>query len=430
MDVAAICIGDELLDGRIRDRNVGTLGRFLGERGSRLVDAQVVPDSEEAIVEALKQGTSRGQTVVVTGGLGPTDDDRTRSAAAEWVGRPLQLDDRMLARLKERFDARGYEFTPNNRTQCYFPEGAEILPTETGTAAGFACHHRGTRVWFFPGVPREFEWFLENHFADWLADAEENYEASSQLTFLGIGESSLETRIGDSVAWANEQDISVSYLADAPLVTVRLSGKDADDLAAARRKILDDVGEWLVTEGGDSLAENLGHLLEQRGETVATAESCTGGWLSKKLTDIPGSSAWFEYGFVTYANDAKRRMLGVPRETLAKHGAVSPQTVRAMARGAREYADSEYSLAISGIAGPSGGTDDKPVGTVDFGLATPDGVYSRRFQFPPRGREVVRHRSVKTAAGLLIWYLEGRLESHNIDDPVAPTEISLQLDGA
>jgi nicotinamide-nucleotide amidase len=426
MDVAAICIGDELLDGRIRDRNVGTLGRFLGERGSRLVDAQLVPDSEEAIVEAIEEATSRAETVVVTGGLGPTGDDRTRSAAAEWVGRPLELDDQRLAHLQEQFKAHGYEFTPNNRSQCYFPKGAEILPSKIGTAAGFVCQRDEVRVWFFPGVPREFEWFLDTQFAEWLADVDERFEASAQLTFLGIGESSLETRIGNSVEWADNQNISVSYLADAPLVTIRLTGDDADHVSEARRRILDEVENWLVTEDGDSLAEHLGRILEDRGETVTTVESCTAGWLSKKLTDMPGSSAWFEYGFVTYSNDAKVRMLGVPRETVEAYGAVSPETVRAMAHGSREQADADYSLAISGIAGPSGGTDEKPVGTVDFGLATPDGIYSRRFQFPPRGREIVRQQSVKTAAGLLVWYLEGRLESHSIDGPVTPTEIHLQ----
>ncbi len=429
MDVAAVCIGDELLDGRIRDRNVSVLGDFLEGHGSQLVDARLVPDAESRIVEALDEAAARAEAVVVTGGLGPTDDDRTRSAAAAWVDGELEFDEATLEHLQRLFDEHGYEFTPNNRRQCYFPEGAEILESRVGTAAGFALEQAGTRAWFLPGVPHEFEWFLDEHLAPRMREAEGAPSASDQLTFLGLGESSLETRIGPAVDLAEDRGVSVRFLPDAPLVTVRLRGPDREGVGAVRRRILDEIGDWLATEGDVPLTGRIGEALEARDETVATAESCTGGWLSKELTAVAGSSAWFEYGFVTYADEAKMRMLGVRPETLEAHGAVSPETVREMAHGAREYAEAEHAVAISGIAGPSGGTDAKPVGTVDFGLATPDGIYSRRFQFPPRGREIVRRRSVVTAAGLLLWYLEGRLEAHRVDGPAEPGDPPLH-DGA
>lgn len=417
MDVAAIAIGDELLDGRIRDRNIPAIGRFLDERGLQLTDACVVPDDERRIAGALERTTDRADLVVATGGLGPTDDDRTRAAAAAWMDRELTLDESSLERLKRRFDERGYTFTPNNRDQCYFPEGAEILDSQVGTAAGFAVEKRDTEVLFFPGVPREFDWFLDHHLAPRIAERAVPPSASAQLGFLGLGESGVETRIEAATDLAADRNVSVRYLAEAPLVTVRLRGDNDSDVAAVREAVLDEIGDWLVVEGGDTLGARAGALLEAAGERVATAESCTAGWLSKMLTDVSGSSSWFEYGFVTYADQAKRRLLGVRRETLTDHGAVSPQTVREMAAGARGYAAADYALAISGIAGPTGGTDEKPVGTVDVGIATPEGLYSRRLQFPPKGRESVRRRSVQTALGLLIWRLTGRLERHAVEGP-------------
>ena len=424
MICSAICIGDELLDGRIRDRNASTLGQFLDERGLQLASARIVPDTQSAIVDALTEEAAHSDLIVVTGGLGPTDDDRTRSAAAAWVDRDLALDEPTLERLRQMFEARGYEFTPNNETQCYFPEGADILPSAIGTAAGFLLEKEGTEAHFYPGVPREFDWFLDHHLADRLAEVASPPAAAAQLGFLGLGESGVETRIGDAADLADRRNVSVRYLADSPIVTVRLRGQGADDVDAVREAILDEIGDWLVVEEGDTLAHRAGTLLEEAGATVATAESCTAGWLSKMLTDTAGSSSWFEYGFVTYANEAKHRMLGVRSETLDEHGAVSPETVREMAAGARGYADATYALSISGIAGPSGGTDDKPVGTVDFGIATPEGLYSRRLQFPaPRGRRAIRRASVRTALGLLIWRLTGRLDRHSVDGPFGYDEI-------
>lgn len=421
MDCSIICVGDELLDGRIRDRNAFHFGEFLEARGHRLVSVRAVPDREELIGEALEEAASDADLVVVSGGLGPTEDDRTRTAAAAWVDSPLRLDEQLLERLQARFEKHGFTFTKNNRRQCHFPEGARILESEVGTAAGFVVERNGSEAWFFPGVPREFDWFLEHHLEPELVAPSAGAASAARLTFLGLGESGLETRISEAVELAEEREVSVSYLADAPLVTVRLRGADSEDVDEVRQEILGEIGDWLVTENGETLPEKLGRLLGERGESVATAESCTAGWISKEITDVSGSSSWFEYGFVTYADEAKRRMLGVEAETLRAYGAVSPEVVREMAAGARDYADADYAVAVSGIAGPTGGTEEKPVGMVDFGIATPEGVFTRRLQFPPRSRRSVRRRSVQTALGLLVWYLDGRLERHSVEGPFAYT---------
>ncbi|MFB6351469.1 MAG: competence/damage-inducible protein A, partial [Bradymonadaceae bacterium] len=195
MRIAAIAIGDELLDGRIRDRNIPALGRFLDERSLQLIHARVVPDEKPAIGDAFEETTDRADLVVATGGLGPTGDDRTRAAAAEWAGRELELDEPTLERLERRFEEHGYTFTPNNRRQCYFPTGAEILASEVGTAPGFVLERNDAETLFLPGVPREFEWFLDHHLGPRLRDVAVPASASVHLGFLGLGESGVETRV-------------------------------------------------------------------------------------------------------------------------------------------------------------------------------------------------------------------------------------------
>lgn len=419
MDLAVVCVGDELLDGRIRDRNASRLGGFLEGAGHRLVSAQIVPDEADTIVQVLDEAARRAPFVVVSGGLGPTRDDRTRHAAARWAEVELELREPLLERLRKRFDEAGFTFTENNRRQCYVPEGAEVLPSEVGTASSFVLERDSTEAWFLPGVPREFDWYVEQRLLERLDGAESEHTASTTLTFLGLGESGLETRLAPAIELADRHDLAVSYLADAPTVEVRLRGHDGSAVDAVRSAILDEIGDWLVTDAGESLAARAGRRLQEEGATVAAAESCTAGWISKELTDISGSSGWFEYGFVAYANRAKIDLLDVDPASIERHGAVSPEVVRQMASGARARASADFGLAVSGIAGPSGGTDEKPVGTVDFGLATPEGVYTRRIQFPPRSRRSVRWSTVQTALGLLLWYLDGRLEAHSVDGPVS-----------
>jgi nicotinamide-nucleotide amidase len=418
MEIAFVSIGDELLDGRVRGRNAPRLGDLADRAGHRLVSALTVPDDGPAIGRTLNWASEVSELVVVSGGLGPTGDDVTRQAAAEWADRDLEFREDLREQLERRFERHGYTFTENNERQCYVPEGARVLPSDVGTASAFVLEHADTESWFLPGVPREFEWYLEEKLAERLAGSGNGCAANRSMTFLGLGESGLEMRISEAANRASQLGVSVGYRADAPLVEVLLRGDTEEDVEEVREQVLEAVGDWRVAEGGDDLPERLGTLLEERDATVATAESCTAGWISKAITTVPGSGSWFEYGFVTYANRAKTDLLGVDPETLEHHGAVSTETVREMASGARTHTSADYTVAVSGIAGPTGGTEEKPVGTVDFAVATPEGVYTRRLQFPPKSRHSVRHNSVQTALGLLIWHLDGLLERHSVEGPI------------
>lgn len=420
--VSAIAIGEELLDGRIHDKNAAWLGGVCAEHGATLGEVRVVGDDLDAIARALDDLSERSDLIVTSGGLGPTADDMTRDAAARWVGVDLELDQDVLDQLEKRFAARGYPFTPNNRRQCIFPEGADILPTEVGTAAAFALQKNDCRAVFLPGVPTEYRWFVETYIVPEFGQPD-HQPASDNLVLFGLGESQLETRLDGIEDLAEKLGGRISYRPSYPVNQVHLKAPDEDAVAALRDFVLARLGKWLVAEGDESFMERVGALLLDRQATVTCAESCTAGRLAAKLTEVSGSSGWFERGFITYANAAKTEMLGVRAEILETFGAVSPQTVCQMAAGAREAAGATYALATSGIAGPTGGTDAKPVGTVHFALATPAGIWHKHAAFTNRGRSRVLDVSVHTALAMLLWHLEDRLEEHRVAGPFSPDAV-------
>jgi len=424
MSLAAICIGDELLDGRVRDRNAAHLADVASRHDWALDEVRIVPDDLDDIVNSLHRLADDHEVLVVSGGLGPTGDDMTRRAAATWSARILDLDEQALASLYKRLDENGYTFTDNNRAQCEFPAGADILPSTVGTAGGFRLKHDDTVAFFFPGVPGEFEWFTDEFLVGYLAGDGSAELTAHALTFAGIGESQLETqldeitdRLCERTPTIERNAIKLGFRADAPINHVHISSPSADAVESLVDAARDELGRFLVSEQEETPHARLGAMLTEREETVAVAESCTAGGLGARLTETPGASDWFEYGFITYANRAKVDLLGVSPATLDRDGAVSEACVREMARGARERSASTYALAISGIAGPTGGTDDKPVGTVHFGLATPSGTYHRRINFPPRSRAEIRKGSVDMAVAMLIWQLDDHLMAHPVDGP-------------
>lgn len=412
MRIAAIHVGDELLDGRVADANLLALGAFAATRDATVVSATFVPDDIDAIAATL--AAAEADIIVCSGGLGPTVDDLTRHAAAAWAGVELAEDADTLARIKARFAQRQRTFTPNNARQALFPVGAEILDTEVGTAAGFSLEVGGTRAFFFPGVPREFVWFVENVIARQVGARREGSVVRT-LHFHGIGESSLEERVG---AFSG---VTVGYRADYPVIEIKLAGPKTA-VVAAEKQARDAAGEFLVGVD-ETLVERVARTLLERGETVTTAESCTAGKISAALTDLSGSSAWFGRGFVTYSNDAKVELLGVLEPTLERHGAVSPQVAAQMALGAQRAARADWAVAVSGIAGPTGGTPEKPVGTVDFALAGPDGVWTRRYQYGPWSRAFIRAGTTYTALQLLLWGLDGVLQARPVSGPFAPDDV-------
>lgn len=371
--IAMLCVGDELLDGRTADRNAHRLGERCRREGWTLVETRVVPDVPETIIRSVRALVAISDLVVVSGGLGPTDDDRTREALAAAAGVPAVEDAGALRRLEARYAARGRTMAATNRRQAIFPTGATIFPSAYGTADPFVVPVDDTPVLSLPGVPREFDG-LSDEILPQLAPTVVG-EARASLTLFGIGES----RIAEIVEDLDPPHVSIAYSARSPHVVLTLRG---DGAAAARTALERALAPWALPDGASTVAEAVAARMVRDGTTIATAESCTGGLIASMLTDVPGASGWFGRGWVTYANAAKTDELGVRAELLAAHGAVSPPVAAAMARGARARADADVAVAVSGIAGPGGGTVEKPVGLVFLGVATRSGgvVVKARFR--------------------------------------------------
>lgn len=417
--VSALCIGEELLDGRTRDQNANWLTRASRDHGFIVQSIHIIGDAHNTIVKALEEISSNCDFLIVCGGLGPTADDITREAAAKWVDAPLRLDEAAFERLKQRFAERGYSYTPNNRSQCLFPEGAEVLASEVGTAAGFSLHKNSCTVTFLPGVPSEYRWFVQTHLFPQLRPDRGASDAvhRKRFVFYGAGESWLETKLDGIEEIASSSGARVSYLAKSPLIEIHLKASRPEAIAKLQKFVHSRVGKWLIAQGQESLEGRIGRILDARGATVTSAESCTGGQLSARFTSVSGASNWFERGFITYSNNAKNKAIGVDAQLIKRFGAVSPQVACQMAAGAQKTAGATFALAITGIAGPTGGTPDKPVGTVHFALAAADGVWHSTAIFARRTRAQVTSASVYTAMSLLLWHLEDHLGDHAVNGP-------------
>ena len=411
--VELLSIGDELLLGDIVDTNAPWLSRRLGAVGIRIARRETVGDDEDAIVQAVRAALDRTGAVICTGGLGPTEDDLTRPAVARVFGRELRVDEEILARIRARFTEQGREMPERNRVQAERPDGAIVFPNDWGTAPGFALEDDAGRfVVVLPGVPREMERIVEAHVLPflrrrWPAGARPLLHRVVRTT--GIAESVLADRIAD-VAEA-VRPITVAYLPRLTGVDLRLTSWGAMDAADAVRRLAEAEaalrergGGYIYGTDGDDLAAVVGDALRRRGLTLGLAESCTGGLIAKRITDVAGSSAYFLGGLVTYSNESKQALLGVRESTLAAHGAVSEETAREMAVGARRALGADVAVSVTGIAGPGGGSAEKPVGTVWIGIAMDDAVEARRFRFLGE-RDEVRERAAQAALALLWRHL-------------------------
>lgn len=413
---ALVTVGDELLLGRTVDTNAARLGEWLAELGAPVVERSTVGDDDARIRDGVERMLERAPIVVVSGGLGPTDDDRTRPAVAGLLDRPLRLDEELEAALQARYRDRGYdEMPPANRSQCMVPEGGTVLPNARGTAPGLWLEvGDGRIVVLLPGPPRELEAVFP-HAADLLRERfAERLRPLRHRTIhtTGIPESVLAPRVEEAVG--PDREVAVAFLPDLTGVDIRLTVQDApsDDDAIRRldeaEAVVDRVvgGARFRTEGaGHDLIEAVADGLRETGTTVAVAESCTGGLLAKRLTDRPGSSAWFAGGVVAYSNAAKAELVGVDPGLIDRKGAVSREVAEALAEGARRRFGTDVGLGVTGIAGPSGGSDDKPVGTVWYALAERSGVESWRQVFPG-DREAVRIRTTQAVLDELRRHLE------------------------
>ncbi len=401
LKIAVLTIGSELLDGELADTNTRTIARILGDAGYLLRESLTVGDVEPDIEAALLDLAGKRDVVIVTGGLGPTGDDLTARAAARSLGRRLVVSDEALALVRDHFRSRGQEMHPRNEKQALLPQKATVLPNPLGTAPGFLLHHNGRQLFFLPGVPAEMTAMLTTSVLPHLEARARGERPRAQriLKVFGLAEPRCEELLDTA---GLPVGIEVAFGVDFPEVHVKLraGGEQADSLVdraevAARRAL----GDFVVAVGEETLAGNVARLLTASGQTLALAESCTGGLVAKLLTDLPGASAFLERSAVTYANRAKADWLGVPAGILAGPGAVSEECALAMARGIRAAAGSSLGLAVTGIAGPDGGSPQKPVGTVFLGLARSGIELAKGYRFSG-DRQGIR---LQSAAMALAW---------------------------
>ena len=400
--------GDEVRTGAVVDTNAAHIAAVLENAGLNVSRHTCVGDVPETIATMLRQMSTRADVVVVTGGLGPTGDDVTAAAAARAAEVELAVDPAAMAVVERFFRRRGRTVTATNRKQGLLPEGAVCLDNPVGTAPGFALDLGRCRIYALPGVPREMRLMLAEAVLPDIGrrqGADRAMRRVRVLTTFGLPESTVADRLaGFEEAFS---DIQLGLRAHFPEIHVRLylDGTDSGLLdgreQAAVRWVSDRLGPAVVSAGGMSLAEVLGRELTRRQATLAVAESCTGGLIASWLTDVPGSSAYFLLGAVTYADAAKRAVLGVGAETLARCGAVHPRTVEEMAAGARQRAQATYGLATSGIAGPTGGSAPKPVGSVCIGVATAQGAAAAAYRFPYDDRLTNKRAFAAAALNLL-----------------------------
>jgi len=412
-----LTVGDELLLGRTVDGNAAWLGRVLSDLGIPVVKRYTVGDTDEAIQRALEDALAEAELVVVTGGLGPTRDDRTREAVAAFLGAELHVDPDLLRALEERFRARGYDRLPEtNVTQARVPDGARVLANPLGTAPGLALEHADSLVVLLPGVPSEMKAIFRGDLTRLLLERfGARLRPVRHRTFhtTGIAESELASRL-EALLPAAPGPVTVAFLPELTGVDLRLSVWDTDAIDEAER-LLDQVEAAIgpVLEGfrfqavsGD-LVEALSGSLVRSGLRLAVAESCTGGLIAKRITDLPGASTYFMGGVVAYADGVKVGQLGVASDVLARHGAVSEQVALGMATGVARALGAEVGVSVTGVAGPGGGSESKPVGTVWYAASVCGEATARREVFSG-DRTQIRERAAQAALALALREVERR----------------------
>ncbi len=412
MGTEIITVGTEILLGQIVDTNASWIGERLAEAGIDLFYKTTVGDNASRIEAALRLALNRSDVVITTGGLGPTEDDLTRDIVATVLARPLHLDPAVLAHIERRFAHRKVPMTENNRKQAMVPEGAEVLPNPNGTAPGLFLEARGRYVVCLPGVPAEMKPMLVEQVIPRIRRAfgVRSRIVSRVLKTCGISESKLDQAIGDY--FREMRNPTIGVLAHAGEIHVRLTckGDDPSDIARMlddlEAKIRERLGALIFGRDEEKLEALVGQFLRERNATLAVAESCTGGLIATRLTDIPGSSDYFERGVVTYSAAAKEQILGVPPGLIRESGVVSLPVVRSMADGVRRRSEATFGLATTGIAGPAGGTPEKPVGLVYIALAWDGGDVAREYRFHG-SREMIKYRAAQMALEMLRRHLLG-----------------------
>jgi len=409
MKAAILAVGSELL-GTVRlDTNSLAITEAFERHGVELRRKAVVGDSEEDLAAELAGLLSGHQLIVLTGGLGPTSDDITRTAVARALGRGIEIREELVGAIAARFHQMGLEMPAVNRRQAEVIDGATVLTNARGTAPGLRLDAGPTTLFLFPGVPWELDGMIGEYLLPWLAEhLDGDLRETAVLKVACLPESTLEERIAPAYGEFGREAITV--LARPGDIEVRASagGPEAERrerLGAMTRRLDALIGRAVYAHRDTTLEEVVGELLRRAGVTLVTAESCTGGLVAERLTRVPGSSDYFLGAAVTYSNELKMALLGVSPALLGAHGAVSEEVAAAMALGARERLGADYALALTGVAGPGGGTEEKPVGTVHIALASPEGITSHRRLGYPGDRQRIRWLSSQVALEMLRRHL-------------------------
>lgn len=394
MKVEYLAIGDELLIGQTINTNASWMGKFIADQGGSVEYSSVIQDDPEMITEALKLALTRSDVVLMTGGLGPTKDDITKHTLCEFFDTELEINEEVLAHVKSFFDKRGRTMLDVNIQQAALPKDSTVLKNDVGTASGMWFEQDGKIVVSMPGVPYEMKHLVKDRVMPLLRDRFE-MEAKYYRTILfqGIGESYLADTIADIETEIRSKGINVSYLPSPGIVRLRLTATKTKENKQLIKDYLKAISKMLPQhrfgKNEDTLPEVVSKLMVKNGLKFGSVESCTGGQLASTLIALEGASAFFEGSIVSYSNEVKADLVGVSEETLKVHGAVSEAVVREMAVAGKKKLNVDYCISISGVAGSTGGTEEKPVGCVWMALATNDRVIAKKFQFgPDRGRNI------------------------------------------
>lgn len=408
MNVTIINIGDELLIGQVVNTNASTMARMLTEAGMEVGKTVVVGDCRDDIWQAVDAAMHASDTVLVTGGLGPTKDDITKKLLCEYFGSELVESEVALENVKRLFAVRGFELTPVNRAQALVPKCCEVLNNDVGTAPCMWFEREGKVLVSLPGVPHEMEWLMVNRV---IPKLQETFKMETiinkNILTQGIGESFLSDLI-EPWELALPKCIRLAYLPVAGMTKLRLTCRispdnpETPDIPELLQGLYKIAGPYIVGEDCETLAELVHKTLTERGLTLATAESCTGGTIASQLTAQAGASAYFKGGVVAYSNEVKECALGVQHSTLEAHGAVCEETAREMAEGVRKRLGADLAIATTGIAGPDGGTKEKPVGTVWIAVADATHTEAQLLSFPGRRRQQNIDRTVNQAFSMLM----------------------------
>jgi len=406
MNLDIISIGDELLIGQTLNTNAHWISKEMNAIGFTIREHVSIADTEEAILNAVEHAMSNADVVLVTGGLGPTKDDLTMPALNKYFGGELVRDEKVYQHIEQLVTSRGFVMNQNNQDQAIVPNNCEVVHNANGTAPGLWFEKNNKVLVAMPGVPYETKAMITDTIIPWLKQQYELPEIINQMVYTqGLPESMLVEKIAD---WENAlpETIKLAYLPSPGRVKLRLSslGKDREMLQRSIDEQIEQlkavIPQYIYSEEQEDMGMLIGELLRKNKATLATAESCTGGYIAHLITRVAGSSEYYKGSVISYANEIKINELNVKLEDLEQFGAVSQQVVEQMALGVQQKMKTDYAIATSGIAGPTGGTDEKPVGTVWIAVATPKGVFSKKYVFG-KLRDVNIERAAITALGML-----------------------------